>query len=163
MRCSMQIKYRIWSGHTPAKPVPRANFPTMARRGDFDFRHSQVRILAPQPASASLHREFRVWENRRLLTSILIAFGAPIGEARPRGGLNSKLTRWPANEESKALDSFAKRHRTSLQVFALSRSAAGGAGCSNETGSDAGKVSFRASSSAFSWCLRSRSSRALSF
>ena len=38
------------------------------------------------------------------------------------------------------------------QVFALSRSAAGGVGCSTETGSDAGKVSFRASSSACSWC-----------
>jgi hypothetical protein len=32
-----------------------------------------------------------------------------------------------------------------LQVFALSRSVAGGAGCSTETGSDAGKVFFRAS------------------
>jgi hypothetical protein len=50
-----------------------------------------------------------------------------------------------------------------LQVFALSRSAAGGVGCSNETGSDAGKVSFRASSSAASRCLRSRRARALSF
>ncbi len=55
LRCSMQIKYRIWSGHAPAKPVPRANFPTMARRGDFDFRHSQVRILAPQPPSPISH------------------------------------------------------------------------------------------------------------
>jgi hypothetical protein len=41
------------------------------------------------------------------------------------------------------------------QVFALSRSAAGGVGCSIETGADAGKVSLRASSSASSWCLRS--------
>jgi hypothetical protein len=36
----------------------------------------------------------------------------------------------------------------------LSRSAAGGVGCSTETGSDAGKVFSRASSSAFSWRLR---------
>src|SRR6266436_8430201 len=50
-------------------------------------------------------------------------------------------------------------HRIVLQVFALSRSEAGGVGCSIETGSDAGKVSLRASSSAFSWCLRSRSLR----
>jgi hypothetical protein len=45
----------------------------------------------------------------------------------------------------------------------LSRSAAGGVGCSTETGSDAGKVFFRASSSAFSrrqysWLPRSFSS-----
>ena len=33
---------------------------------------------------------------------------------------------------------------------------AGGVGCSIETGSEAGKVSLRASSSTFSWCLRSR-------
>ena len=55
-----------------------------------------------------------------------------------------------------------QRAAPSLQVFALSLSAAGGVGCSTETGSDAGKVSLRASSSAFSWCLRSRVSRALS-
>ena len=42
--------------------------------------------------------------------------------------------------ESKALDRIAKR--LVLQVFALSRSAAGGVGCSTETGSDAGKVSL---------------------
>jgi hypothetical protein len=36
------------------------------------------------------------------------------------------------------------------------------AGCSTETGSDAGKVFLRASSSASSWCLRSRLSRSLS-
>jgi len=35
--------------------------------------------------------------------------------------LNSKLTRWRAIEESKALDSIAKRHRIVVQVFALSR------------------------------------------
>jgi len=68
---------------------------------------------------------------------------------------------WRANMESKALDRIAKRYLIVLQVFALSRSAAGGVGCSTETGSDAGKVSLRASSSAFSWCVRSRLSRAL--
>src|ERR1700746_3689212 len=52
------------------------------------------------------------------------------------------------NEEASELDIIAKRPAIVLQVFALSRSAAGGVGCSTETGSDAGKVSLRASSSA---------------
>jgi hypothetical protein len=47
-----------------------------------------------------------------------------------------------------------------LQFFAPSRSPVGVTGCSAETGSDAGKVSLRASSSASSWCVRSRVARA---
>jgi len=58
------------------------------------------------------------------------------------------------------IDSIAKPHRGGLQVFAPSRSAAGEVGCSAETGSDAGKVFLRASSSAFFCCVRSRVRRA---
>ena len=60
-----------------------------------------------------------------------------------------------------AADCIAKRSRIVLQIFSLSRSAARGVGCSTETGSDAGKVFLRASSSVFSRCLRSRLLRAL--
>jgi hypothetical protein len=55
----------------------------------------------------------------------------------------------PTERTPKAYAS-ALPHRIVLQVSALSRSDAGGVGCSTETGSDAGKVSFRASSSASS-------------
>jgi hypothetical protein len=79
----------------------------------------------------------------------------PVPEAPEALCPTRKFTTNP-NEESKALDRIAKRYLIVLQVFALSRSAAGGVGCSTETGSDAGKVSLRASSSAFSWCARSR-------
>jgi hypothetical protein len=74
---------------------------------------------------------------------------------RPRPGKEPTIT-------AAAKAWVVKRSLIARQVFALSRSAAGGVGCSTETGSDAGKVSLRASSSAFSWCMRSRLSRALS-
>jgi hypothetical protein len=68
----------------------------------------------------------------------------------------SKRVNWDSGCKS-----VSRSDTSPCQVFALSRSAAGGVGCSTETGSDAGKVSLRASSSACSWCVRSRSSRAL--
>jgi hypothetical protein len=68
----------------------------------------------------------------------------------------SKRVNWDSGCKS-----VSRSDTSPCQVFALSRSAAGGVGCSTETGSDAGKVSLRASSNACSWCVRSRSSRAL--
>ncbi len=68
------------------------------------------------PPVRSLHRDFGVRESDAPL--LLGPSPAPIGEARrtSTGGVpNSKLTRWRANEESKALDRIAKRHRTSFR------------------------------------------------
>jgi hypothetical protein len=66
------------------------------------------------------------FDRRRVATVLFVTVGMGCGCAADRG--------WRANKESKALDRIAKRHLIVLQVFALSRSAAGGAAVSLRRG-----------------------------